>query len=417
MTTLPTLDNINANGKTVLVRADLNVPMEGGRVADASRIRRLLPTLQELTRANARVVVLSHFGRPEGTFVPSMSLAPLVDTLAEALGNTEVKFGVDCVGPAAREAVSKIPHGGIILLENLRFHAEEEKNDAAFARDLASLGEIYVNDAFSCSHRVHASVVGITEHLPSVAGRLMQQEVEILSSIFSDAGKPITAIIGGAKVSTKLALLENLVDRVDNLIIGGAMANTFLLAQGHSVGKSLVEEKLQTTAKHILKEAKKKNCNVILPIDVIVKPLPTKSLIEAGTSTATVNNISFNEMVYDIGNQTLRKISDCLRNPERTKTVIWNGPMGLFETRPYDMATIYVAREIASLTREKKTQSIAGGGDTLSAIAQSGLSEEFTYLSTAGGAFLEWLEGKELPGIAALTRKNADSKSKVKLSV
>lgn len=390
---LPTLDSLKPDGKTVLVRADLNVPMEGGRVADATRITRLLPTLKELLQKRCKVVVLSHFARPEGTFVPAMSLAPLVDALAGALGGREVKFGVDCVGPAAREAVAKTPPGGIILLENLRFHAEEQKNDAAFARELASLGDIYVNDAFSCSHRAHASVVGITAHLPSVAGRLMQEELRILSGIFDGAARPLTAIIGGAKISSKLSLLENLIGKVDNLVIGGAMANTFLLAQGHSIGKSLVETNLKVIAKRIIAKAARQGCTLILPTDVMVG-MPASAI--------GVEKIPASRSVLDVGDDTLDAIAACLKH---SKTVVWNGPLGLCETAPFDISTLALARRIARLTRDKKIKSIAGGGDTIAAITRSGLAAEFTYLSTAGGAFLEWLEGRELPGIAALAHK------------
>lgn len=406
----PRLEDVELAGKTVLLRTDLNVPMQGGIVTDNTRILRLLPTLNYLLRKKCRIVLLSHFDRPGGRFVPSLSLAPLVDAVSLALGGKKVQFGVDCVGPAARDAVDKLKPGEIVLLENLRFHPEEEKGDSHFARELASLGEVFINDAFSASHRAHASITGIAHYLPVAAGRLMEKEIEALDGIFSNPKKPITAIIGGAKISTKLELLENLINKVDNLIIGGAMANTFLLAQGHSIGVSLVETKLKQTADRILKKAQKEGCNIILPIDVLVREpiepsieiqyhVNTPPVITTGTSAANVSNIPPKETIYDIGNKTLRLIADCLG---KSKTVIWNGPMGMFERNPYDVATLFIAREIASLTLENKIKSIAGGGDTVAAITRADMAHTFTYISTAGGAFLEWLEGKTLPGVAAL---------------
>ncbi len=394
---LPPLDELDVNGKTVLVRCDLNVPMEGGRVADNTRILRMLPTLQHLLKKKARVVLLSHFDRPEGKFVPSMSLAPLVDPLAALLGQ-EVKFGVDCIGPAAKEAVSKVKPGEIVLLENLRFHAQEEANDASFARELASLGDFYVNDAFSCSHRTHASVVGITEHLPFAAGLLLKQEVETLDRIFSAPERPLAAIVGGAKVSTKLALLENLIAKVDIIVIGGAMANTFLLAKGHSVGKSKCEKDMVPTAKKILAAAEKAGCRIVLPVDLVV----TENFEpHAACLVVAVDDIPASCTATDIGPASVALIGEALA---KCKMVVWNGPVGAFETRPFDASTVQVARILSGLTRKSKVQTIAGGGDTMAAIAHAGLSDAFTYLSTAGGAFLEWLEGKELPGIAALSK-------------
>ena len=404
----PKLEDINLTEKTVLVRTDLNVPMQGGKVTDNTRIVRLLPTLEYLVKQKCRIVLLSHFDRPEGKFVPSMSLAPLVDALSDAMDGKEIQFGVDCIGPAAQEAVSKLEPGDIVLLENVRFHPEEQAGDKNFARELASLGEVFVNDAFSASHRPHASVTGISTYLPVVAGRLMEQELSAITSIFTDAKQPLTAIVGGSKISTKLELLESLVEKVDNLIIGGAMANTFLSAQGYSLGKSLIEPKLKATAKNILEAAKQHKCRIILPVDVVVG----KSLQDPqSTATMSIEAIPDNQMVLDIGNETLRLIADCLA---QSKTVIWNGPMGAFETRPFDISTLMVAREIARLTGDGKIKSIAGGGDTVAALSISGLSESFSYLSTSGGAFLEWLEGKTLPGIAVLLdAKNMTAHKKV----
>jgi len=389
-------------GKTVLVRMDLNVPMRAGKVEDATRIVRLLPTLKELLKQKAKVVILSHFDRPGGKFVPSMSLAPLVDPLAELLDKkVPVKFGVDCVGTAAREAVDHLKAGEVLLLENLRFHPEEEKGDAAFARELASLGDVYINDAFSCSHRKHASVMGINTHLPYAAGRLMQAELEMLERLFSGAGRPLAAIVGGAKVSTKLELLENLMRKVDLLVIGGAMANTFLAAQGHEVGESLMEEKLVPMAKKIIHAAEKTACKVLLPVDVVVAD---EFRPQSANRVVPVKSIPKKGMVLDLGPETLLTITEELK---KCKTVVWNGPLGAFETSPYDVSTLSVARVVASLTRQKKLQSIGGGGDTLAALSHAGLSEEFSYLSTAGGAFLEWMEGKSLPGVEALYKKAA----------
>jgi len=392
----PRLEDVDVAGKTVLVRTDLNVPMQGGKVSNNNRIVRLLPTLNYLIKKKCRIVLLSHFDRPKGKFVPSMSLAPLVDALSEAMDGRDIHFGVDCIGPAARDAVAKLKPGEIVLLENLRFHAQEEAGDAHFARELASLGDVFINDAFSASHRAHASITGLSSFLPVAAGRLMEEELASIYSIYSDAKKPITAIVGGSKVSTKLELLESLVTRVENLVIGGAMANTFLLAQGHSVGKSLVEPNLKVTAKRILETAKKKNCNIILPVDVVIGE---PGLSGSNNACVGIEHIPADQMVLDIGNETLRTIAGCLAE---SKTVIWNGPVGLFETRPFDVSTIMIAREIARLTSGKKLQSIAGGGDTVAALAIAGLGESFSYLSTAGGAFLEYLEGKTLPGITML---------------
>ena len=397
----PKLEDLDVAGKTVLLRTDLNVPMQGGKVTDNSRIVRLLPTLNYLIKKKCRIVLLSHFDRPGGKFVPSMSLAPLVDAVSDALGGKTVHFGVDCIGAAARDAIAKLKPGGIVLLENLRFHPEEEKGDTNFARELASLGDVYINDAFSASHRDNASITGVAKYLPVAAGRLMQEELAALHSIFENAKTPLTAIIGGSKISTKLELLESLIEKVDNLIIGGAMANTFLSAQGYNVGKSLVEPKLKATAKRILDMAKKKKCHIVLPVDVIVGAAPEPNQT---TETMGIDKIPDDQMVLDIGNESLRVIFECLAH---SKTVLWNGPMGAFETRPFDVSTLMVAREIARLTRAGKLKSIAGGGDTVAALGLSGLTDSFSYLSTAGGAFLEWLEGKTLPGVAVLLSAKA----------
>jgi len=390
------LEDIDLAGKTILLRTDLNVPMQGGKVTDHTRILRLLPTLDYLTQRQCRVVLLSHFDRPGGKFVPSLSLAPLVDAVSAALGGREVKFGVDCIGPAARDAVNKLQPGEIVLLENLRFHPEEETGDAPFARELASLGDIFVNDAFSCSHRAHASITGIAQYLPVAAGRLMQEELQVLTGIFSDAQKPIGAVIGGAKVSSKLELLEHLTQTMDILIIGGAMANTFLHAQGHAVGKSLYEKGLKATALKILRQAEKNECRIVLPIDVVAASALQP---QAPCTIADIDAIPAESMAVDVGPASIQLFSQALAE---CKTIVWNGPLGAFETSPFDAGTIALARIIASLTAKQRAHSIAGGGDTVAALTHAGLTQGFSYLSTAGGAFLEWLEGKTLPGVAAL---------------
>lgn len=392
----PTLDDITIANKRVVVRMDLNVPMSKGRVTDNTRIVRLLPTLHELLKKKARIVVLSHLGRPKGKYDTDLSLAPLVDALAVVLPGVTIKFGVDCVGKAAETAVEELKAGEILLLENLRFHAGEEKNDPEFAESLAKLGDIYINDAFSSSHRAHASVVGITKHLPFAAGRLMEEELNNIEKYFAKPERPFTAVVGGAKVSTKLALLESLIAKVDNLIIGGAMANTFLYAQGTSVGKSLCEKDLKETATRILAQAKAKGCTIHLPVDAVVAE---NFAAHAVSDVVDSDHIPKEAMVLDVGPETISGFADVLK---ASKTILWNGPLGAFETNPFDVSTVNLARVAASLTSAGKLKSIAGGGDTVAAMTYSGLAERFSYLSTAGGAFLEWLEGKELPGVKAL---------------
>jgi phosphoglycerate kinase len=393
---LRVIDDVEVKDKTVLVRVDLNVPMQGGKVTDNTRIVRLLPTFNYLLKKNCRIVLLSHFDRPKGKFVPSMSLAPIVDELSSVLGGREVKFGVDCIGAAAREAVSRLGNGEILLLENLRFHPQEEQGDMNFASDIASLGDVYINDAFSCAHRAHASMVAITKCLPTVAGLLMQQELEILDGIFAKAERPIVAIIGGSKVSTKLELLENLSKNMDKILIGGAMANVFLQAKGHSIGKSLCESGMKKTALSLLKNAEKNNCKIVLPVDLMVA---RKFAAHTVNQVVPVDAIPDELTAVDIGPESVRLFVDEIKS---AKTVVWNGPVGAFETSPFDVSTVSIARSVAALTSAGKLRSIAGGGDTVSAIMHSGLTESFSYFSTAGGAFLEWLEGKTLPGVMAL---------------
>lgn len=395
---LKTLEDMDAKGKTVLVRVDLNVPMQGGKVTDNTRIIRLKPTLDFLLKKKCKIVLLSHFDRPKGKFVPSMSLAPLVDELASIFSGTEVKFGVDCVGSAAREAITRLEIGEILLLENLRFHPQEEQGDENFARELASLGDVFVNEAFSCSHRAHASVVGINKFLPSYAGRLMQEELEVLDSIFSKAEKPIAAIIGGSKVSTKLELLENLSKTMNKILIGGAMANVFINALGHDVGKSLCEAGMKKNALSLLKNAEKNGCKIVLPIDLMVA---RKFAPHAPNRVAKIEAIPQEWTAVDIGPDSVRLFVDELKE---CKTIVWNGPVGAFETSPFDVSTFSIARSVAALTDSGAARTIAGGGDTVSALMHSGVIDSFSYFSTAGGAFLEWLEGKTLPGVAALVK-------------
>ena len=395
---LRTLEDLEVAGRTVLVRLDLNVPMQDGRVTDASRIERSVPTVKELLDKKAKVVVLAHFGRPKGKREPSMSLRPLCRPLGEALGGIEVAFAEDCIGEPARRAVDALRPGGVLLLENLRFHAGEEKNDPAFADELASLGELYVDDAFSAAHRAHASITGLAERLPAAAGRLMQAEVEALSRALEHPERPLAALVGGAKVSTKLELLGNLIEKVDLLVLGGGMANTFLFAQGTPVGRSLCEKDMAATAREIMAKAEARSCRILLPIDGRVA-----SEFRAGAQSTVVpiELVPEEAMVLDIGPGSAEQISSMI---ETLKTLVWNGPLGAFEIPPFDAGTSAVAKRVAERTQAGRLMSVAGGGDTLSALAHAGVLEQFSYVSTAGGAFLEWLEGKELPGVAALRK-------------
>jgi phosphoglycerate kinase len=390
-----TIDDLKVAGKRVLVRGDLNVPVKDGKVSDATRIERLVPTIRDLADRGARVVVLSHFGRPKGKVVPDMSLAPVADALSRALGRP-VAFAPDCVGDAARKVVDGLKDGEVALLENLRFHAGEEKNDAEFARRLAALGDFYVNDGFSVSHRAHASTEAIARLLPSAAGRNMQAELEALEAALGAPKRPVLAIVGGAKISTKLDVLGNLIGKVDALVIGGAMANTFLHALGTDVGKSLCEADLADTARAIMAKADAAGCEIVLPSDVVVA-----SKLEAGTASETVRvaGVPSDKMILDIGPDSAAALAKRL---EGTHTLLWNGPLGAFEFPPFDKATVAVAKAAAKVTRSGTLVSVAGGGDTVAALRHAGAADDFTYVSTAGGAFLEWLEGKELPGVAAL---------------
>jgi len=397
MSDFKTIDAEKVDGKRVLVRVDLNVPMKDGKVTDATRIERAVPTLSELADKGAKVIVLSHFGRPDGKRVPGMSLRSLVEPLAKALGRP-VAFADDCIGDVAAEAVKALKAGDVLLLENLRFHKEEERNDKGFVDALSILGDLYVNDAFSTAHRAHASTEGIAHRLPAVAGRLMQEELEALDKALGNPKRPVCAVVGGAKVSSKLDLLGNLVGKVDRLIIGGGMANTFLLAQGIHVGKSLAEKDLGKTALEILEKAKAAKCTVLLPIDIVVA-----GEFKAGAANKVVDAKACpdDQMILDVGPKSIalyeKAVAECA-------TLVWNGPLGAFEIKPFDAGTVALARKVAELTTAGKLRSVAGGGDTVAALAAAGVEEKFSYVSTAGGAFLEWMEGKTLPGVAALIR-------------
>ena len=390
-----TLDGVAVAGKRVLLRADLNVPVRDGKISDLTRLERLCPTIRELSAAGARVIVCSHFDRPKGKRVPEMSLAPVAAALGEVLGR-KVGFAEDCIGAPARQAVERMADGDVVVLENTRFYPGEEKNDPAFAAELAGLADIYVNDAFSAAHRAHASTEGVAKLLPAYAGRLMQAELEALEAALSRPVRPLAAIVGGAKVSTKLDLLGNLVGRVDMLVIGGAMANTFLAAQGFGVGKSLQEAEMHATARDILARAAAGKCEVLLPVDAVVA---TEFRPNPPTQTVPVNAVPDDAMILDVGPATVEILEERLST---VKTLVWNGPLGAFETPPFDAATVALALLIARQTRRGALLSVAGGGDTVSALRHAGVLDQMSYVSTAGGAFLEWMEGKTLPGVAAL---------------
>lgn len=397
MSSFNTLDSFDFKGKIVLVRADLNVPMQDGKISDTSRIDRFAPTAREILGKGGRVVVLSHFGRPKDGPSAEFSQKQLVGALSAAIGKP-VAFADDCIGPKAQAAVAALADGDVLLLENVRFHKGEEKNDPAFAQALASLGQIYVNDAFSAAHRAHASTAQLASLLPSAAGRLMQAELEALSQALTHPQRPVLAVVGGAKVSTKLDLLANLTSKVDQLIIGGAMANTFLLAQGKPMGKSLVEPDLLDTARQILATAKSNGCTILLPEDLVVA-----GEFKAGTFSraVSVDTVPADMMALDIGPLSVARYVAAL---DECKTMVWNGPLGAFEIPPFDTATRTLAQAVATCTQAGKLLSVAGGGDTVSALEAAGVADKLSYVSAAGGAFLEWLEGKDLPGVTALIR-------------
>jgi len=395
--TFKTLDDADLAGKRALVRVDFNVPMADGRVTDDTRLKAALPTIEKLRKGGARVILLAHFDRPKGKRVPEMSLKPVVEPLSKLLG-APVAFADDCVGPQAKAAADALEDGSVLLLENVRYHAGEEKNDPELARELAANGDLYVNDAFSAAHRAHASTEGLAHVLPAYAGEQMRRELEALDAALGSPKRPVLGIVGGSKVSTKLDLLNNLVGKLDRLAIGGGMANTFLAAQGIDVGASLCEHDLADTARQIMATAKVKGCELLLPIDVVVA-----EKVEPGASSAVrdLNAIGPSDRILDAGPKTLAKLIAAM---DASATLVWNGPLGVFEVPPFDKATVEAARHAAALASSGKIVAVAGGGDTVAALNAAGATNEFTFVSTAGGAFLEWMEGKVLPGVAALTR-------------
>jgi phosphoglycerate kinase len=396
MAAFKTLDQIgDVRGKRVLVRVDLNVPVADGKVTDATRIERVAPTILELSDKGAKVILLAHFGRPKGGPEPEFSLAPIAEAMAGIIGRP-VTFAADCIGPVVAEAVTKLADGGILLLENTRFHKAEEKNDPAFAEQLAKNGDIFVNDAFSAAHRAHGSTEGLAHYLPAFAGRTMQAELDALEKGLGNPARPVVAIVGGAKVSTKIDLLTNLVKKVDMLVIGGGMANTFLAARGEDVGKSLCEHDLAATAKQIMIEAASAGCALVLPVDGVVA-----REFKAGAASETVDiaAVPADAMILDVGPRTIEAVARAI---DRAATLVWNGPLGAFEIEPFDRATVAAAKHAAKRTTEGGLISVAGGGDTVAALNHAGVADDFTYVSTAGGAFLEWMEGKPLPCVVVL---------------
>jgi phosphoglycerate kinase len=394
MTGFRTLDEAQVKGQRVLVRVDINVPMENGRVTDTTRIDRVMPTIREIAERGGKVVLLAHFGRPKGPD-PKNSLKPVAKAVGDAFGKP-IAFAEDCIGEKAEKAVAALHDGEVLLLENTRFHAGEEKNDPDFVKALAKLGDLYVNDAFSAAHRAHASTEGLAHVLPAYAGRSMQAELEALRKGLDKPERPVVAIVGGAKVSTKIDLLENLVSKVEALVIGGGMANTFLHAQGVGIGKSLAERELAATALRILSTAQEKNCAVILPVDGVIA---SEFKAHAPNHAYGLDAVPSEGMILDVGPQSIERIRGAI---DSAATLVWNGPLGAFELAPFDHGTVVAARHAADRTRQGRLVSIAGGGDTVAALHQAGVADDFTYVSTAGGAFLEWLEGKELPGVKAL---------------
>ncbi len=390
-----TLDDMDLAGKTVLVRVDLNLPVREGVVTDASRIARSLPTLRDIIAAGGRAVLVSHFARPKGVRVPQMSLRVVLPALESALGQP-VRFAEDCIGAPARQVVGALENGEVALLENTRFHPGEEANDAEFAAALAELGDIYVNDAFSAAHRAHASTEAIAHLLPACAGRAMEAELRALEAALGDPERPVVAVVGGAKISSKIDLLLNLVRRVDHLVIGGGMANSFLAAQGYEVGRSLAEHDIADTVRDIRARAEKAGCTLHLPVDLVVA---TEFAGGAAHETVAADACPADRMILDAGPDTIAALSDLFA---QCRTLIWNGPLGAFEVPPFDAATVAAARRVAELTRAGKLLSVAGGGDTVAALNHAGVTEDFGYVSGAGGAFLEWMEGRTLPGVAAL---------------
>ena len=394
---LKTTHGIDVSGKRVIVRADLNVPASGGVVTDATRLERIVPGLQDLTARGAKVIVVSHFGRPKGGPDPEFSLAPVAKELSKFSG-APVHFMSECIGDEVAAAVDRLSPGSVLVLENLRFHKGEEKNEPAFAHALAALGDIYVNDAFSCAHRAHASTEGIAHLLPAYAGQLMMEEIDALRTATEKGQRPIAAVVGGAKVSTKIEVLTNLMEKVDTLIIGGGMANTFLQALGVFMGQSLAEPEFHSTARQIMADAKANGKTIVLPTDAVIA---REFKAGAANEVVSVHKIPIDAMMLDVGPASVTAMTAALAS---CKTLMWNGPLGAFEIEPFGTGTFALAREAARLTKAGQLVSVAGGGDTVAALNMAGVTGDFSYVSSAGGAFLEWLEGKELPGVAALTR-------------
>jgi phosphoglycerate kinase len=394
MTAFRTLDDADVSGRRVLVRVDLNVPMENGKVSDLTRIERVAPTITEIADKGGKVILLSHFGRPRGPD-PKQSLQPVANAVARAVGRP-VDFAEDCIGAKAEAAVAAMKPGDILCLENTRFHPGEEKNDPAFIEALARLSDLYVNDAFSVAHRAHASTEGLARKLPAYAGRTMQAELDALAKALETPQRPVIAIVGGAKVSTKIELLENLIGKVQALVIGGAMASTLLHAQGLGVGNSLIERDMAETARRIMAKADDRKCAIILPVDAVVA---FHFAAGAPSHAYGVDAIPADGMILDVGDQSIERIKGAI---DDAATLVWNGPLGAFEMHPFEKATVEIAKYVAARTKAGKLISVAGGGDTVAALNMAGVAEQFTYVSTAGGAFLEWMEGKPLPGVAAL---------------
>jgi phosphoglycerate kinase len=395
--TFKTLDDADLAGRRALVRVDFNVPMADGRVSDDTRLRAALPTIEKLRKGGAKVILLAHFDRPKGKRVPEMSLRPVVEPLSKLLG-APVAFADDSIGVAAEAAIATLPPGGVLLLENVRYHAGEETNDPELAKALAANADLYVNDAFSAAHRAHASTEALARALPAYAGEQMRRELDALDAALGRPKRPVLGIVGGSKVSTKLDLLNNLVGKLDRLAIGGGMANTFLAAQGIDVGASLCEHDLADTARRIIATAKDKGCELLLPIDVV-----TAEKVEPGASSAVreLSAIGPADRILDAGPKTLARLIAAI---DASATLVWNGPLGVFEVPPFDKATVEAARYAAERAKSGKLVAVAGGGDTVAALNAAGVTGDFTFVSTAGGAFLEWMEGKVLPGVAALTR-------------
>ncbi|ODA68929.1 Phosphoglycerate kinase [Methyloligella halotolerans] len=397
------VQDVDAENKRVVLRADLNVPLMDGDVTDATRIERLVPTLELLQEKGAKIVLISHFGRPKGERIAEFSLKPVADALRTILPDAKIEFVQDCIGKVAHDAIAAMQPGDIVLLENLRYHPGEEANDEAFAEELASLGDLYVNDAFSAAHRAHASTDAIAKRLPAYAGLLMLEEIRALEKALEDPQRPVMAIVGGSKVSTKIAVLDNLAQKADVIVVGGGMANTFLFADGIDVGKSLCEEDATGLVQRIEGHANQSDCEIVLPTDAV-----TAKALESGVDTekCSISDVPEDSMILDVGPDT---VADLKRRMADVKTLLWNGPLGAFEIAPFEEGTFEVAREAARLTKEGKLVSVGGGGDTVAALKSAGVLNDFTYVSTAGGAFLEWLEGKQLPGIAALAAETHDT--------